>query len=239
MIDPYNLPFAEAIAFFRNKVIIPDATWEQILDDLNNWAFFVSGVTNAQLLQDFYDAVDRFISTGQTFEEFASDFDAIAQKHGWEAPEGNSPRAFIVADANLRTAQAAGRYEQMTDPYVMQQRPYWEYRHRDSVHFRPHHKALNGKVFSAQEVLENPALAVPSGFGCRCALFAVRSLPEGKTAPDPIPKINGQVAVEIDGKAMAIADKGWDYVPGKKGDIAANLLNKISPELQAKIEYPF
>ncbi|HEY9835489.1 MAG TPA: phage minor head protein [Vampirovibrionales bacterium] len=233
--DPYNLPFVEAIAYFREKVQLPDATWQEILDNLNNWAFFVTGVTNAQLLQDFFEEVERFISTGQTFEEFSTNFEAIATRHGWAAPEGNGARAFTVADANLRTAYAAGRYEQMRDPYVMAQRPYWRYRHRDSPNARPHHKALDDKTFSAEEVVKNPALAVPSGFGCRCALFAVRSLPPGQTQPDPVPKIGGQVAVKVGNEVMPIADKGWNYMPGDKAPITKEMVARLRPELRKKL----
>lgn len=236
--NPYNLPFEEAIAYFSQKVLVPGAEWGDILDGANNHAFFVSQVTSAQLLQDMFDEVKKFISEGKTFEEFNKNFTAIAEKHGWEAREGIARRAQVVADANLRTAQAAGRYQQMMDPYVLKRRPYWEYRHRDSPKFRPHHKALNGKVFSAVDVQQNPALAVPSGFGCRCALFAVRSLPDGQTEPDPIPKVGGKVAMVIDGKVMPIADKGWDYMPGNKGAIADELLAKLRPELRQNIAYP-
>lgn len=236
--NPYELPFTEAIAFFKNKVLIPRATWQQILDAANNWAFFVSQVTSAQLLQDFYEATLDFVETGKTFEEFRADFEAISQSRGWAAPEGNSRRAFVVADANLRTAYAAGRYRQMTAPDVLAKRPYWEYRHRDSPQPRPHHLALDGKIFLAEDVLASPALAVPSGFGCRCALFARRDLPKEKQSPDPVPKINGVVAIEVDGVATPIADRGWNYVPGNKKKIADELLNKLSPALRDRVRVP-
>lgn len=236
--NPYELPFPEAIAFFKNKVLIPGATWNQILDEANNWAFFVSQVSSAQLLQEFHQATLDFIKTGKTFEEFKADFDAIAQSYGWTAPEGNSRRAYAIADTNLRTAYAAGRYHQMADPDVIEKRPYWEYRHRDSPHPRPHHLALDGKIFAATDVLANPALAVPSGFGCRCTLIARRRLPKGKQNPDPVPNIDGVVAVMVGEKPIPIADKGWNYIPGHKGRIAGELLDKLSPEMRAKIEVP-
>lgn len=235
MSNPYNLPFEEAIAFFREKVAIPGADWTNILDGMNNWAFFVSQVSNAQLLQDIRNEVFRFIELGATFEEFAQNFSQVTEKHGWSAPEGNARRALIVADANLRTSQAAGRYQQMLDPDVLKQRPYWEYRHRDSPQFRPHHKILDGRIFSAEEVQKNSALAVPSGYGCRCLLISRRSLPPGKSQPDPVPKVNGKVAVMVDGTIREIADKGWNYMPGNKKDIKKELLNKLDPDLRKNI----
>jgi len=151
-----TVPPAEAIAYLRDKVDIPTDGWHEFPDYYQDAAFTVAGAKGA-LLSQIHNAVNRAISEGQTLAEFSKRFREIAE--GWV---GNKPRrAQIIYQTNIRMAYAAGRYAHQLDPKVLKIQPYLQFIHSDAQVPRPHHKALDGKVFRATEI----PFAVPNGFG--------------------------------------------------------------------------
>src|SRR3990167_1320138 len=128
-----SLPFDEAIRFFRQKVRLPTRTWTDITHGMHARAFVVAGATKDELLADFQGAIDRAIAEGTTLEQFRRQFDSLVAKHGWEYNGGRNWRSRVIYDTNVRTAYSAGRYEQMTQPDVLAARPFWQYKHGDSV----------------------------------------------------------------------------------------------------------
>ena len=59
-----------------------------------------------------------------------------------EGYEGLDPlQADNIFRTNIQTAYNVGHYEQMTDPDVMQLRPYWMYDAVNDSHTRPSHLA--------------------------------------------------------------------------------------------------
>lgn len=218
--DPTRLPFDKAIAYFRQKLNIPTGTWKTIQGAENDWAFGIAKVTCAEMLQDFREALDRYIADGTGFAQFAKDFDAIAQNYGWQPKGGIARSADLVAKTNFRMAYAAGQWEQRQDPVVKQLRPGLMWRHRDSPNFRPHHKALDGMVFDGNDP-QYAGLSAPSGFGCRCRLYSV-PLPDNgfDVLSDRLPcqlpngKVGKVPAIKIEDKLYPVADPGFFYVPG-------------------------
>ena len=64
MADYGDLPFEEAIAFFRGKVNLPTATWLDIQKGMHARAFVVAGAMQTRLLEDFRAAVSSAIAKG-------------------------------------------------------------------------------------------------------------------------------------------------------------------------------
>jgi hypothetical protein len=119
----------------------------------------------------------------------------------------------VIYYTNLRTAYQAGRYQQMTDPDVLAYRPYWRYRHCDSVHPRLVHLGWDGMVLNADDPWWSSHYP-PNGWGCKCFIepLSRRDLARaGKDGPDQAPP------AAIDPKTgMPIGiDKGWDYNIGE------------------------
>jgi hypothetical protein len=172
-----DLPFDEAIAFFKQKVPLPTSAWDEIINDAQDWAFTVAGIAKADLLNDLQVAIAKALETGTTLEEFAQDFDVTVAKAGWQPPPGSEGqwggwRVELIYMQNLRSAYAAGRFKQMRDPEVATARPYWLWRHRDSVNPRPTHLALDDKVFRGDSVFWDVGYP-PCGYGCKCGVFAL------------------------------------------------------------------
>ncbi len=172
-----KLPFDEAIAFFKQKLPLPTTAWDEIINEAQDWAFTVAGLSKAEFLNDLYQALEKALEQGTTYEEFKQDFDIAAAKAGWQPPKGQEGRwggwrIQLIYMQNLRGAYAAGRLKQMRDPEVAAARPYWMWRHRDSRVPRPAHLALDGKVFRGDSVFWEMGYP-PCGYGCKCSVFAL------------------------------------------------------------------
>lgn len=246
-----RLPFDKAIEYFRDKLQIPSDRWDVIWDEISDYAFAVSTVTRADILNDIYSEILKALEQGTTLQQFKKDFDSIVAKRGWtDGGTFSAYRTELILSQNLRTAYAAGRWAQMNDPDVAKARPYVLYRHGDSRNPRPAHLALNGKVFS----LDDPFFKIcapPNGFGCRCRIFSlsdrdlerrglnveasptetvtIRDRITGKT--QKVPAINGQ----------PVAEPGFAHAPGssrkeQRAEILQRTLDRLPLELRKLAE---
>lgn len=173
----------------------------------------VAGAYKADLLSDFRAAVDRAITEGITLAEFRKDFDRIVKTHGWSYKGSRNWRSEVIYSTNIRTAHAAGRWLQLTDPDVLEYYGYLVYRHGDSVHPRPLHLSWDGTTLPVNDPWWDSHY-VPNGWGCKCRIFAATEDDwkvaskggKGEAPPSPID--------EKTGEPVGI-DKGWGYNVGK------------------------
>jgi hypothetical protein len=234
-----SLPFAEQIAFFKDKTNLPTERWQDLLGAAHDRAFVVAGAMKADLLADLHAAVLKGIEQGTTLETFREDFQAIVAKRGWtgwtgeDSPEGVAWRTKTIYGTNLRTSYQAGRHAQAQA--IAHRRPFWRYVHNATVMDpRPEHLAWHGTVLRA----DNPwwdKHFVPNGWGCRCRIetLSQRDLDRlGKSGPDPTPddgtyewldKRTGQTHTIPKG-----IDPGWDYTPGATRDLIAEVKAKAA-----------
>lgn len=214
LVQALNLPFHEQIDFFRAKLNLPTARWDDIWKAAHDRAFVVAGAMKADLLADLRQAVAPLQRT--TLEQFRKDFRKIVQKHGWHGwtgegtQAGEAWRTKVIFETNVRTSHAAGRYRQLTDPETLQAMPYWRYVHNDSVmHPREQHQAWHGTTLPAGHDFWQTHFA-PNGWGCRCKIVAQKRPRAGDKTEPPAgwdkrdAKTGEQVGI----------DKGWGYAPG-------------------------
>lgn len=247
MPDPFNLPFNQAIAYFRQKYPLPTEVWDDIIGAAQDWAFTVAGVTSAVLLNDIADLIERALVEGISFGEWKKQFKARVNNAGWT---GATPwRTELIFRQNLATAYNAGRYQQQTDPDVLKLRPYWQYIHGDTRHPRPHHKALDGKVFLANDPIWQQ-IYPPNGFGCGCRVvtlsnrdmerenLSIDAIAETATILDKRTGATQQVpAVRINGKIKPIAEPGFAYTPGNNPrEALTDQMDRLPPHLRTMVE---
>jgi uncharacterized protein with gpF-like domain len=221
-VNALDLPFDKAIAFFRQKVNIPTASWDDLWKGMHARGFMIAGAQRDELLSDFRQAIDAALAEGKTLADFRKDFDAIVTRHGWNYNGGRGWRSRVIFETNLRTAHQAGRYAQMTDPDVLAYRPYWRYRHGDSRQPRPQHLAWDGLVLAADDPWWQTHYP-PNGWGCKCRVEALseRQMAKlGKAGPDTAPAIEtyawtDRATGEIHQVPVGI-DPGWDYNVGRQ-----------------------
>lgn len=215
-----SLPFDEAIDFFREKLNIPTQHWDDLWQEMHARGFAVAGAVRDGLLTDFRSAVDKAIAEGTALEEFRNDFDAIVARHGWSYKGSRNWRSEVIFSTNIRTAYAAGRYKQMTDPDVLAYRPYWQYRHGDSIVPRPLHLAWDGLALSADDPWWETHYP-PNGWGCKCRVFPLseRDMKKtGKDGSDNAPDDGTKEWTDRNGVVHEVPqgiDPGWDYNVGQ------------------------
>lgn len=216
-----SLPFEEQIAFFRAKLNLTTEAWNDLWQGAHARAFTVAGAMQEDLLTDLRAAIDKAIADGTTLEEFRRDFDTIVERYGWSYRGARGWRTKVMLETNIRTSYMAGRYQQMTHPDVLSDRPFWEYRHGNSVHPRREHLGWDGLVLPAGDPWWQTHYP-PNGWGCKCRVFAVsrddmKDL--GKAGPDQAPddgvyqwrdKRTGEVHLVPKG-----IDPGWAYNVGE------------------------
>lgn len=164
---PTSLPFDEAIRFFRQKLNLPTRAWTDLWEGMHTRAFVVAGATRAALLEDFRKAVDKAISQGTTLAEFRKDFDQIVETHGWSYKGGRDWRSRVIFQTNLRTAYAAGRWQQIER--VKERRPYLRYVAVKDDRTRPEHLAWHGTVLPVDDSWWKTHYP-PNGWNCRCTV---------------------------------------------------------------------
>jgi len=175
----------------------------------------IAGAYKADLLTDFRGAVDKAITQGTTLETFREDFDSIVAKHGWSYKGGRNWRSEVIYSTNIRTAYAAGRWQQLTDPEQLQVLPYLTYKHGDSKVPRPMHLAWDGLTLPADDPWWQ-AHYPPNGWGCKCRVYgssrgeyaAAEKKGLTEAPPSPINPATGEPAG---------IDTGWGYNVGKAG----------------------
>ena len=216
-----NLPFNEAIDFFRQKVDVPTDHWTDLMNEAHSHGFAVAGAASDALLGDFREAIDKAISQGTGFQEFRKDFDSIVQKHGWKHTGNAGWRARVIYETNMTTAFSAGRYAQLTDPDMLAAFPYWQYNHTPCANPRLMHLAWDGMVLPADDPFWGTCYP-PNGWGCRCFVTAVSAgglRRMGRSGPDASPKLELRDWVnKRTGEVMKIpagVDPGFAYNPGQ------------------------
>lgn len=224
--SPAQLPFKEAIDFYRAKLRLPSAGWTDIWQQQHSQAFVVAGANHDALVEDFYNAVRKAQEEGTGYAAFRKDFDTITAKHGWAYNGSPGWRSKVIYDTNITQAYNAGRYQQMQA--VKHLRPYWEYRHTPGEHPRLMHLSWNGLILPA----DDPWWAThfpQNGWGCKCRVNSLSRLEaerswsaSGKSGPDQAPAIEWEEKVV--GKSGSQPrtvrvpkgiDPGFAYNPGK------------------------
>jgi hypothetical protein len=230
-----QLPFEGAIEYFRDKRNIDVDSWRDVQGIEHDAVFAVAGA-KAALLQDIRDAVDKAISQGTTLQTFREDFDRIVQVRGWNYAGDRDWRTYAIYDTNIRTAYAAGRWEQIQRTKTT--RPYLQWRHGSSREPRPLHLALDQQVFAVDdpfwETMGNP----PVGFGCRCQVFALnqRDVDRLGLSVAKGPEIGSTL------KGIPVApDPGWGgghrrSTPERRRQVWVDVIKRVNPSIGVQAE---
>jgi SPP1 gp7 family putative phage head morphogenesis protein len=113
--------FNEAVKDFRRRVPMTDPAWRKLEASERRRAFWVATVAQARLVQQALDAVDRAIRDGRTLDNFKAEVGPqLAEAWGRDDPA----HLENVFRTNVMSAYNGGRYEILTDPVVMEARPF-------------------------------------------------------------------------------------------------------------------
>ena len=227
----FNLPFLEAIEFFRRKLNLLTATWDEIWGAAHAKSFTVAGVSKEELLADLRGLIAQAQENGTTLDTFRKGFREAVQKHGWAYQGTEAWRTAVIYQTNLSTAYHAAHWQQMMDPAVRLVRPYMRYVESSSAEPRVEHKQWYNLVLPKDDpwwLTHYP----PNGWGCKCGVvdvsgrelealqrdFEGTDYPIQTTAPEIVWKdwVNKRTG-EVIRHPVGI-DPGWDYNVGMAAD---------------------
>ena len=236
----FHRPFTEQAEFFRKKLKLPSERYDDIKLAAHDRAFIVAGAAKADLVTDFFNAIEQCIAEGKSLGWFQTQFDEIVKRNGWYGWTGDGSKAGrdwrtkIIYQTNMSVSYNAGRWAQLHDPDLVFMRPYLTYHHADGVrHPRPLHQSWDGFTAPREHDFWQTHYT-PNGYKCHCYVSAsseadyVSAKSKGKHEPpagwDKInPKTGEQVGI----------DKGFGYAPG------ANTTITLQKMVQDKlITYP-
>lgn len=169
----FTQSFQKQVKYFNKKINVPLKEIRGVKSGYHDFAFSVSNITKADVLADTRTLVEQAIAEGKSPNDFAEDFQGLMAQKGWaREPEAQIPprRLRTILDTNHRRSYGAGARQQRLA--LRSQLPYWQWIWRDSVQPRPHHKAINGKVFLASSEFFKH-VGEHHGFGCRCTIHAM------------------------------------------------------------------
>ncbi len=162
-----DMTFEEAETYFRQRVPVTASVFYSIAYEYRALAFTVSGYSKLQILRRFYEELLAAIEDGNTLTEFRANMNDFLEREGYD---GVTPyQAENIFRTNVQTAYNVGHYKQMTDPDVMDLRPYWQYDAVNDSRTRPSHLAMDGRVFPADSPVWDTWFP-PNGFKCRCTV---------------------------------------------------------------------
>lgn len=240
--------------------------WSDVQKQEHMRAFTVAKMTSATLLDDVRKSLDKAMAEGQSFQEWRKDIIPklqgvwLGKTYGelWDGmtpaeQAGKTPptpeerdrvikasRLETIFRTNMFNAYAAGRYRQLKEDADIY--PYWRYVTAKDSAVRPAHRALEGKVFKADDPFWSTHYP-PNGFNCRCIVEAVdeydlemQDLKVQEGGNVYFDEESGQTIYrDAEGKEYP-CDKGWDYNVGEdptgKKTLAAK---KFPPELTKAI----
>jgi SPP1 gp7 family putative phage head morphogenesis protein len=129
--DPSTRPkFLEAIAWLRRRVPMTDAQYARLVLIGNRLGFHIAGVTQLDMVADVQRSIDRAVSQGESFAEWRRKIKERllrAWRRNDATPENPAWRLETIFRTNVQSAYSAGRYEQLSDPVIMEARPYRMY----------------------------------------------------------------------------------------------------------------
>jgi uncharacterized protein with gpF-like domain len=174
-----KLLFDNQVDFFRQKLELTVANWNELWRSQNDKATTVANAINACLLRDFQNAIDSMINQGMTIQMFNEIFNDLVSEHGWtnwlggNTQIGRNCRSTVICEANLSTSYNAGRWQQSQQ--IKNEQPYLLYKHVPlgaEWKPRPLHVAWDGMVLPADHEWWKTHYP-PNGFGCRCQVYSL------------------------------------------------------------------
>lgn len=214
-----GVKFQEAADHLKQKAPVPTDHWDDMVGTAHAKGFTVAGATKLAIVKDFHAAIQKVKESGGTITDFRKDFDTIVEKHGWPYKGKRGWRSRVIYDTNLRTANAAGRWQQFERN--KETRPLLQYFTVGDDKVRPAHRKWHLLVLPIDDDVWN-AIYPPNDYGCRCGVRSL-SLREARRrgltiSETPALKMTERVNTSsgvVYGEVPEGIGVGWDYNVGK------------------------
>ena len=209
----------EALAFWKDKVPLSPGQFRKLADEAKAKAFAVTGIAKGDELTTVFNALQRAIEKGTTFDDFKKDAAEVFERRGWN--EKAPWRIDTIFRTNIQTAYNAGRYKQMKE--TVELRPFWLF---DAVIDKKSSEIcppLNGAVYAADDPFWDTWFP-PNHFRCRTGVTSLsdrqvkaRGLEVQKGDPDGklFEPVDTKTGNKLPARQVKPPSPGFRYNPGK------------------------
>ena len=165
-----NLPFADAIANFRNRRLVTPEQFDLLSDDERRRSFTMARAMSDVVRQRAFGQISAAMEPGGPgLSSFISSLEDSVIGDSVMSPRSYLETVFRTATA---TSYNAGRFRQQTSPAVVAAGLMWRYVTAGDSRVRDEHAALHGAVWPINDP-EGLAVYPPNGFNCRCVMTVV------------------------------------------------------------------
>ena len=151
----------DEIEFLKKKLVMKKELFDQLPEKYKKYAFTVAGMETEAQIESVLQSIVEARENGRGFKDWKK---SMLEK-GFKVND-------IVYWQNVRSAQAAGKYQEMMEDAKEGVAEYWQYVAVMDKSTRPAHAALNGLIRRYDDPFWNTNYP-PNGYYCRCT---VRSL---------------------------------------------------------------
>jgi SPP1 gp7 family putative phage head morphogenesis protein len=217
-----NIVFAEAIAFLRDRLALPEEVWEALVAEADAAAATRSRAMSLAMHRDLLAAILAAFEDGSTWETFKATFDAVAAARGWKGEDEGGWRSQLIFRTMTAQAVAAGRWRQIQR--LKRRAPWLRYVTAGDHRVRREHAAWHGLVLAADDPWWQTHFP-PNGFNCRCHVMQLSDfdLERFGWTPGVAPPASMQIRfVRVDGVLQPVEtpagiDPGFAFNAGELG----------------------
>jgi SPP1 gp7 family putative phage head morphogenesis protein len=157
--DFYFLKPKEAIKYFKRKLPIPKAVWNQITEEMKDFAFYVSQLEDTGLINFALQKMIEALEDGKTYQTFTKELFEVS---GTRQFFGHQRTAFYTNMYTALSYQNGVAMLRNVDRY-----PYWRYSAVMDNRTRPEHAAWHGFVARYDDKFWDVWFPL-NGYNCRC-----------------------------------------------------------------------
>ncbi len=163
-------PWVDAINEFRARGIVKPSELSTLLGDYAQRAVVARQLMLENIQTEVRAQLEKALTEGGTYQEFAQALDEKKVPLGIADVDPSYLK--MVFRTNTMSAYGAGRFRAMTDPDVIAERPFVEYRTVNDARVREQHRILHKTVYRADSE-EWYRIAPPNSYNCRCAAVPI------------------------------------------------------------------
>lgn len=169
--------FVEAIEWFRRRVPITDAQYAALVLNAHEYAFWIAGIAQLDMVAQVQRSLERAVASGQSYAEWRAAI-GTALERAWRrsdaTPNNVGWRLETIFRTNVQRAYSHGRYEQVTDPVVLDARPFWLFDAIRDQRTTEECSELDGTILPAADPYWNDKIP-PRHFNCRSGIRTLRA----------------------------------------------------------------
>ena len=205
-----NLPFEEAVDFFKSKVTLPKSEWQELEQKLRFRAFTVARLAECDFIEEARRRILHALEEGETLQDILTDIKDIVKKDGSDFKAGYWETVFRT---NIQSSYNAGRLMQ----YRNNMPPAWELLVIQDDRTSDICKGIvpiagNGRALRSDHPFWKEYGFPPYHFNCRTTFRAVYNYEIGKTtevSDVPIEEIREEFKLQKGFGGNPIEKESW------------------------------